>query len=530
MATSPTPDIDRSSFPEFRNAVRDHFANATAQTKALFRTGAPALFDTFLDNLPAHRRQEHNCKACQAFLTGYGGVVTIDDEGSTRSPLWEGICVPSDYQAAVDALRHTATTAAVTDVFFAHTQVWGRRSLSEWTHLTVDRPAGLLRPDALSSPFQATAAKREDHRIVAESLGVYSKDTIAQGLLLVQSASLHQAEQIVKGPLTFLADLQDTVARLPRAARPNLLWKAVATAPPGFCRPRSTMVGALLDDIAAGMPFDQVKRRFEAKVHPLLYQRPQASPKAGNIEAAEKVVARLGIAPSLERRFARFEEMQLLWQPASAGAESGLRGVFAHLREAAKPSGLVPPAQKITWEKFQREVLPKATAIECETQPVMDFAGVLTATHPEAPPILLWDQPERRNPVSHYVYSGGSAPARWGLAEGKRVRVTGVSLLPPMWDQEREYPSINKGALFLLEGAWDHNESSGLCLFPVFLKAELHSIRSTIEAHSKSQAPTGRTEASACGLLVSAGTKEGTATFAVTVANGTLRYTIDRWD
>jgi hypothetical protein len=38
------------------------------------------------------------------------------------------------------------------------------------------------------------------------------------------------------------------------------------------------MIGALLDDIKSGLPFEDIKARFDAKMHPLRYQRPKPRP------------------------------------------------------------------------------------------------------------------------------------------------------------------------------------------------------------------------------------------------------------
>lgn len=74
------------------------------------------------------------------------------------------------------------------------------------------------------------------------------------------------------------------------------------------------MIGTLLKDVATGMDFATVSARFASKMHPLKYQRPQAAPRVGNIADAEKIVAQLGIARSLERRFARIDEIDTLWK------------------------------------------------------------------------------------------------------------------------------------------------------------------------------------------------------------------------
>ncbi len=78
------------------------------------------------------------------------------------------------------------------------------------------------------------------------------------------------------------------------------MWRLIASAPDGFCHPRASMIGVLLDAIAVGMSFDAIKSHFNEKVYPLLYQRPQAPPSAGNIAIAEAT-----IEPSCEKPNAR---------------------------------------------------------------------------------------------------------------------------------------------------------------------------------------------------------------------------------
>ncbi len=78
------------------------------------------------------------------------------------------------------------------------------------------------------------------------------------------------------------------------------------------------MIGTLLEDLTAGLPFAQIKAKFDAKMDALNYQRPAAAPAAGNIARAEKIIAKLKTEGSLDRRFARLDEIQKLWVPASS--------------------------------------------------------------------------------------------------------------------------------------------------------------------------------------------------------------------
>jgi hypothetical protein len=138
-------------------------------------------------------------------------------------------------------------------------------------------------------------------------------------------------------------------------------------------------------------------------------------------------------AGSLERRYARLEDMkQFLWR-AVAASEPGQEaaGVFQHLnpREPAAPS--TPVGQRITWEEFQHTVLPEATYIEARI-PVSParFMALVTAAQAEAQPILQWDQEGDRNPVSWYYAAGIDAEIRrrvleaGGTHEGCDIRVS----------------------------------------------------------------------------------------------------------
>lgn len=156
----------------------------------------------------------------------------------------------------------------------------------------------------LHTAGQAMAAKREDFGTVARALADFSPAVIAEALRVLEGGHLNSSEKFI-APLHWLADLQVKRDSAKDArVKANLLWRAIATAPDGYCHPRAAVTGTLLEDIAAGMAFHDVKARFNAKVHPLQYQRPQAAPSEGNLASAEKIVEKLGIARSLERRFA----------------------------------------------------------------------------------------------------------------------------------------------------------------------------------------------------------------------------------
>lgn len=279
------------------------------------------------------------------------------------------------------------------------------------------------------------------------------------------------------------------------------------------------MIGTLLDDIDAGLPLDDVRRKFAAKMHPLQYQRPQAAPSAGNIAEAERIVEKLGIADSLKRRFARLDEIEAVWRPKAPVPSSG--SVFAHLKPKGQESAELrsSDATPITLEKFLAKVLPGAEDVEVYAPSHGNFQALLTAEVDGAPLIFQWD-----NPFSGYVYNSGSPVSTWGISSGWH-KVQAVMLAPHEWGSNK-LPHMRRSATFVIEGCRDLRASS-LGLFPETLKSELHAIRATIESFSRAGKPSGVESASACGLAFSDGSP---VTVRATTAGVTLTYRIDRVD
>lgn len=496
----------------------------------LFTTDAEGLWEAYIGSFPESERQYHNCNACRHFVSRFGGLVTIDESGSITSAFWDEYTAQGIDRAGILAMAKILRKAKVTGVFLSSELTLGIPRTGLWIHLSVTLPKSMLFRPTLHTAGQVMAEKREDYRNVSRALGEFSLPMLEQALTLLNSDALYRSEKVI-GPAQWLHDLH--VARNEVKgpnAKANVTWKAIATAPAGFCHPRSSMIGTLLEDIAAGMDFDDVSRRFKAKMHPLQYQRPQAAPAAGNIAAAEKIVAQLGVAGALRRRYARIDEVEALWSPKPAQAQPANEGVFGHLKAKGMPvtrGDMSIPAQTMTWDKFSRTVLPTADAIEFYTPANDNFTAFLTAADPDAPAILQWDSEEARNPVSWYVWHGGSSPSQYGLKANTFNKVSAVTLKPSMWHGAKS-SNQGEGVVFLLEGARE-TRKAGLALFPECLKSEFHGIRSTIEAYSRRGEPEGIENSSACGVMLSKG-KTWNARVRVTTKGQTVEYKLDRWD
>ncbi len=503
-------------------------ARFSATPGPLFQTDSEGLYAAYLQAMPAETRQYYTCHACRQFIERFGGLVTIDEAGTTTSAIWTEEDAPDHYKAPVAAMLHIVRRAKIDAPFLSTEKTWGIPVTGKWHHFAV-KPAKVFKP-ALLTAGQTMAEKREDFKNVMYALNEFTQPMIEQALTLLETDALYRAEKVI-GPAKWLHGLHVARAAAKGVGKANVVWLAIATAPAGFAHPRSSMIGTLLDDIAAGMDFGDVSKRFASKMHPLQYQRPQAAPSAGNIAQAEKAIEALGLAPSLERRIARLDEVPKLWEPKAAIVKPAAGGVFSHLQAKGatplQPMAGIPPVV-MTLEKFVRTVVSTADAMELQIIPGnKPFIVVTTAVNSDAPPILQWDREEARNPFAWYVWGSGSPASQFGLTYGF-AKVSAITRLPSRWNESKAEHQ-GDGLLLLLEGARE-TRHAGNALFPEILNSSLHGIRSTIEAYSRNAQMQGLEEGSAIGYDLRAKTGGYPVIIRVTSAGRAVDYKIDRWD
>lgn len=523
--TATTTDIGNTNDQEYNDylvRVRERFLSNTEQgTVPVFTTDAENLWATYLTSFSESERQHHNCHACRHFIERFGGLVVIDDDGKPRSAVWCESDAPLEYIPTVRAMTNILRKAKITGVFLSSQEVYGTPVTGVWRHLhTTPAKASVFRPGVLTAE-QKMAEKKEDYKNVKLALSEYSASTLDLALRLLRADALYRSEKIL-GQAEWLHSLHA------HKTRPNLIWRAVATAPAGFCHPRSGMLGTLLDDLAAGKDFETVAGAFRAKMHPLAYQRPQAAPSAATVAAAEKIVAQLGAAGSLARRFARMEDIVTIWKPAPTKDAPASGGVFGKVRtkDAEPESKIRVPSITMTLSKFQRTVLPSAERIEILTPARGSYTALVTAVNYDAPPILQWDRPEARNPVSWYFWNGGAPAHQFGLVAGVYCPVKALAQKPSMWGGGS--PHHGDGLLFVIDGARE-SKVSGSALFPEMLRSEFHGVRSVIEAFSREATIEGANEPHVAGYMVDS---KSPFTVSLRVYSGAVSqdYKLDRWD
>jgi len=511
VTTRGTTDHDK----EYRKLFRD--IQARPVPSPLFSTNATGLWDAFLAAIPADVRQHYTCNACRHFVEKFGGVVTLGDDATPRPVIWPDAGKYSFFRAPIVAVLEIMSRAKVTGVFLSPATTWGTPKTGEWSHLSALKAPGFQH--SLLSADQAMAEKREEFLMLQTALSEFGIETARATVNILSSDALYRSEKCLGAGEWFLA-LHELIAANPKS-RTNICWAAVAAAPVGFAHIRSTMIGTLLEDVQSGLPFDSCATRFREKMHPLRYQRPQALPSEGNIAQAEKIIEKLGIARALDRRFARFDEVQKIWTPAPKVESKTSGSVFDHLRTKPASASFPVPEITLTWEKFREKYLSSALSMTIRAPRHGDYTSILTATHDDAPHILRW-----ANPFSWYFYNGGSRAADWGLDAEEDYTVAGIALTPALWNSwDGEVPGQSKKVFFLIDGCKDKKDVP-LCLFPEILRSDLHAIRATIERFSSLGRVSGSESASAAGLALG----NPGVLVRVTTDLGTTQCLIKGWD
>lgn len=527
METTPhthhEPDNGDRDFDGYLARISARFALIDASTP-LFRVTVEGLFDEYIDRLA--NRQYHNCNACRQFFKNYATLVTVNEDGSLRSAIWDHVdSIPPYYVDAIAYVKKRVENATIESVFMSDQNVYGVVSNlapdgKRWTHYAVKPHKSRKHTRRDITADQAIAAKTQDFETVSRALGSWKRGTMTQLAALLASGAIKSSVEKVEGNAKWLLDLANRIKEQRSSKHRNLIWLAVATAPAGFCHPRASLLGSLLDDLEAGKTAEQINNAYAAKTHGLAYQRPKAAPSDGAIAQAEKLFETMGLARALERRPARLDEIVALWKPPASKEQAG-GGIFDSLKsKKSVPDPVVSTdVQRITRVKFERDILPSAERIQALLPYSGHFMAFVTAVHADAPPLLKWDSEETRNAVSWYLYNGGSEARQWGLRAGM-CNVIAITKLPCHW--VRQTPNEDDRRVLILEGCKDTLNTS-LALFPECVRGELHGVRSVIEAHSK------RSKLAEIAGPVAAGIDMKGVILSVHLAGGVIaNYQIDR--
>lgn len=501
-----------------------------------FVTEGPLLFQAYVNSFKKDSdKAEHNCRACAEFIERHGRLAFINDNGEVVPALWDHTRTSGIYRAPIKAMESIVRGSTIQSIAYFDAATLGRPMDGGFQHMSIQHNNKPRQVKKQGDQFGEMAIEREHFNNLSRSLASFNVTLVRRVLKFIQNESLKNGN-LIENWAKWLERIYVSMARatVVKANRDNIIWKAVAEAPRGWCEVRGSAIGSLLKNLKEGMDDADAIALFDSSTRAEKYQIATTAPTEGNIDQAERLIAAMGLEPALHRRFAGLSDFPHIWTPKPTAPVSSGEGVFGDLRKQTKNKkqvndepGTAPTV--MTWTKFAQKILPEALSISMLIPSGRQhFGGFLTAVNPDAPPLFKWDtDPENPNPVSSYAHTGGSTAQQWSLIPGYRVPVVAITVMP--WMLNPTITHMGQGNLLVLEEAQDQDNQQ-LALFPPDLLSSLHEVRSTITTYSEAgklqECPEDQLLA---GYIMNQKTKANIE-LRVTTSLGVSDYKIDRWD
>lgn len=407
------------NFHDFECKLMEHFRQISFAYGTAFQTDVDKdeLWNIYLNTFPERKnriyrtRREMDCSCCRHFIKEIGGIVLIDGEMRIHT-LWEFRVDDPDYQIVLDALDAYVRSRSIVDVYVSKEHSVGTYRNHEsdangnvkiWEHLYLKLPAsyqykGRDTIDTVRSRRRATV------QVFERSLNEISLEAIDCVLELIQTNSLYKGEQW-KVVLTEFRGHKIAYEKLSAEKRKLYAWTKSELTGAAIGRIRNHSIGVLLTDVSIGMNLNEAVSRYEHIVAPTNYRRPKAIYTAKMLEDAKKTVTELGYIDSLQRRFARLEDISvnnILF--ANRDASKRIEGdVFDEmLNSAAISPKKFSRVEEVPIERFIREVLPGAREVEAfvENRHERNMVSLTAPVNPSAPSMFKW------NNAFGWAYSG----------------------------------------------------------------------------------------------------------------------------
>lgn len=375
------------------------------------------LWEAYLSSFPEgtnkmyRKRREYDCGHCRNFIKTIGGAVAIVD-GKIHT-IWEIDTDDVVFQPVVDALRTYVETKPIKDIWRHFTNTVGVKSTNEytedkqiikWTHMYTPIPERLLER---KSDIPTVKAKVRDRKnVFKRSLDEITEEAVDTVLELIASNTLYRGQEWER-VLKDFRKYQREYNGLSDEEKDTYTWTKAMTIGDVIGRIRNHSIGTLLVNISEGMDLDNAVKAYENVVAPANYKRPKAIFTKKMLDDAKKTVTDLGYMDSLQRRFARLDDItvnNILFcnRDAAPRIQGGLDIFDEMSKEVAVNPKKFSKVEEISAEKFVSDVLPTAKELEVlfENRHKKNMVSLIAPVNKNAKNMMKWN-----NPFS-WAYSG----------------------------------------------------------------------------------------------------------------------------
>jgi len=378
-----------SDFKAFSQAVTGRLASFSGE---LFTTDCGDIFAAYLAGFPAgtdpifRERSEHNCNCCANFIRGIGRIVRVKDDGELETLWSDHADLPEPYRTVSQHLDRFVKSGRIVSVYRTEEDRYGKSSNVDnydlsitWNHFFGKVPKGCVSQSA----GQAANRPNTAAQVLRRGLDEIRLDDLDTVLDLIDNNNLYRGET-VRNAVEGFRELKagDT-------GKDTYHWQHCRSPYAMF---RNTSIGTLLTDLANGTDLDSAVRSFEKKVAPENYKRSSAVITTGMVEQAMNKISELGLTDSLQRKYARIEDISIsdvlfVDNKVRGKMKGGLKDLLM-AEVKTKPVKASDPI-KLSIEDFMEKSF-SAVSLVLSADNLANMVALTAPAYPDAPSLFQW--------------------------------------------------------------------------------------------------------------------------------------------
>jgi hypothetical protein len=442
-------------FIEFRNKLQEHVTEMISDVSLLFtiEVDRDALYNLYLDSFPKEangvfrERRIHDCSACRHFIKTFGNVVKIKNQKVTT--IWDFDVGDNEYSPVLLALSNRLHSSYVSNIFVTDQRSFGLEHNIEhdetnatrditWHHFYYKLPKKFIttRSDTLET---IKGEYRDTVAVFQRSLDEITEDAISTVLELISQGSLYRGEEFQELVSKFL-DYKKEYENIPFEERELYYWEKVNDAGKHIGRIRNHAIGTLLLNISEAEDLDSAVRKYEAIMAPSNYKRPKAIYTKKMIANAQEEIEKLGLSASLERRYAKLEDItvnNVIFSNKDA-VKKMAGSVFERLAESVPVSPKTfTKVEEIPIDAFIKDVIPSIDSMEIlfEGRHSGNLVSLIAPENEESKSFFKW------NNGFSWAYAGNMTDSMKERVKAAGGNVEGVLRFSIQWNDSEYNPN-----------------------------------------------------------------------------------------
>ncbi len=334
-----------SSFHSIKSAIQKKVTEFTKDGTKIFLTDVDKdkMWEIYLESFPAgtneiyKERTEHDCNCCKNFIRQFGNVVAVVN-GNIES-IWDLVDVEYPYDVVAGKLSEYVKSASIKNLFIAESAKIGTdknvqlleepdtlgNKTKTWEHFHVKLPSSYVNRGSKSIPdnMGTYRSNKETFKRALDELSLDAAETIVT-LSNMEEGALYKGKEFLPAIKAFINtkveydEIEDSLdSELPedefkallKSKQDNWCWLNSFNNP--VAKLRNSAIGSLLINLSDGEDMVVAVKKYEAVVAPRNYKRSKSLVTPKMVENANKTVIELGYENSLERRYARKDDITI---------------------------------------------------------------------------------------------------------------------------------------------------------------------------------------------------------------------------